>query len=177
MVTVADTTTGVYILQDNGGWVAANTPNTAVLGGAGLTLGSGYIYFDDFNELVNAKSSPTDADFIGWDIAQRTGTNTQKSQAFCGEAILQTIMLSVVLDSTSAQSLETFYDYVNDKDSAQYYLVRQWGSTTFRQFSYAQTLYKYLPVIITDVMVSETNTGGKFVMSGQISMKVATVVT
>jgi hypothetical protein len=174
----ANSSTGVYVLQDNNGWKGNNTPNTCNLGGdTGLELASGYMYFDDFEEVVTVKSTPVDSGYLGWEVTQRTGTETQKSQAFCGEAVATMLVVSVLLDSTKAANLEKFFDYCNDKDSNQYYFVRQWASTTFREFSYSQTLYKYLPIIFTDCMVNETNTGGKFVLSGQLTLRVATVVT
>jgi hypothetical protein len=178
MVTVADTDTGVYILQDQGGWRAANTPNTCTLGGAGLTLGEGYIYFDDFLSLTTTTSTPNNSDFMGWNVGQRTGsTNRQKTGAICAQGIFKQFTLNVLVTSTQQQNFEKFFDFANDVSSSQYHLVRQWASTTFKQFSYEQTLYKYAYVILTGYSLSETNKEGKDIQNLQIQMTQAQLLS
>ena len=58
------TTTGVYLLIDVGGWVAANTPGEADLDS--LVLGTSYMYFDDFLALAESVVTPRDETILGW---------------------------------------------------------------------------------------------------------------
>jgi hypothetical protein len=177
MATVADTSTGVYILQDDpGGWVATGNPNVCVIGGAGLTLGEGYIYFADFESVAVIKDSSGATGYNTWTVTQDYAA-TQGTRATCMEGIVTMIQLNVVMDSTEAQNMSKIYDYMNDDGSSQYYFVRQWASTTFCQFSYKKTLKNYLPVIVTNYTQAEDNTTGKFILNGQITMQVAELQT
>jgi hypothetical protein len=165
---------GVYLLIENNSWHANNTPNTCNLGGGtGLVLGTGYMYFDDVVSLNKHAETPNTDNFIGWTFAQ-DGTTWLKTTAITGQAIFSSFQLNVIVDSTKQQNFEKFFDLHQATKPAQanfqLYLVRQWASTTFKQFSYNGTLYKSAAVVLTDYDINEVSQQGKDAQSLRIGM-------
>ena len=169
----ANSTTGVYLLIDNNGWVAANLPGQCNLGGdSGLVLASGYIYFDNFLSLSISASTPRNDSFTGWNLIQNGETTLAKGQGNAG--VLRTIMLSVLVDSTTQANWSKFFDVHQANTEYQAYLVRQWASTTFRQWDLNETLKSYTPILPVGFQNAETNKEGKDVQTLIISLLAAT---
>ena len=162
--------TGLYLLIDNNGWKAANTPNTCNLGGdTGLILGTGYIYFDDFISLSRGSTTPLSGTHIGWTFAQ-SGSTYLRTNAITGQAIFSRIEANLIITDTQQSNFEKFFDLHQAVTNFQLYLVRQWASTTFKQFSYNATLLKYIAVILTDYDIIEISQGGNDVQNLRIGM-------
>lgn len=161
----ANSTTGLYLLIDNNGWVGNNTPGTCNLGGStGLVLGTGYMYFDDFTSLKRSSTTPNTEGFVGWTFGQGSSTYL-RTNGFTGQAIFSGLEFTAMVDSTQQQNFERFFDIHQAVGNYQLYLVRQWASTTFRQFSYNATLYQYIAVILTNYDIAENGQQGKDVQT------------
>ena len=166
----ANSTTGLYLLIDNSGWVAGNTPNTCKLGGDdGLILGSGYMYFDDFTSLKRSSTTPNTEGFVGWAFGQDSSTYL-KTKAYTGQALLTGLEFTAMVTSTQQSNFEKFFDAHQAVGNYQLYLVRQWASTTFKQFSYNATLYKYITVIPTNYDIAENGQQGKDVQTLRVGL-------
>jgi hypothetical protein len=150
--------TGVYLLIDVGGWVAANAPGDADLGS--LVLGSSYIYFDDFITLEEYASTPNNDSFTGWKFIQ-DGTTYLKTKGLTGQAKSNQFLLTVHVTSTQQANFVKFFDTHQSVSTYQLYLVRQWASETFKQFSYNTANKNYAHVCLVGYSLIETNREGK----------------
>lgn len=160
----ANSDTGVYLLIDNSSWVTNNLPGNCKLGGDdGLVLGTGYMYFNDFLSLARNTTSPSSDSIIGWSFAQ-DGNTYLKTNASTGQGIFTHLEVNVLVTSTQQQNFEKFFDLHQATKPAisgfQLYLVRQWASTTFKQFSYNAGLKKYIAVVLTDYDMIEVSQQG-----------------
>jgi hypothetical protein len=165
------TSVGIYITIDNASKITGNTPGDLDLDQ--LTLGTNYVYLADFQSELVVKDATKSEKFAGWVFgAKGAAALTQKTLGYTGEAVQGTIVITAVVDDTTDQNLQKLFDTANDKDSAQYFLLHQFASETFRQFSYAQTLKKFAYVCLVGYTSTTTNTTGKFMYTVQLTMKV-----
>lgn len=160
-------TTGVYLLIDVGGWVAANTPGEADLDS--LVEGTSYMYFDDFLALSESVATPRDDTFLGWKFSP-DGNVYLKTKGITGQNKLGIFTLSILADSTEAKNFRKFFDVHQAVSYYQLYLVRQYASETFDEFSYNATLKKYIHICLVGYEIVETNKEGKNVRTMNIPM-------
>lgn len=161
------TTTGVYLLIDVGGWVAANTPGEADLDS--LVLGTSYMYFDDFLALAESVVTPRDETILGWKFVP-DGSVYLKTKGITGQNIFRTFTLSILADSTEAKNFRKFFDTHQQVSYYQLYLVRQYAAETFDEFSYNATLKKYAQIVLPSYSIVETNKEGRNVRTLNINM-------
>ena len=165
-----NSTTGFYLCIENNAGIANNTPGEILLGGgAGLVLGTGYMYFDDFISLEEYAGTPNNDVMIGWSFFQ-DGSTYLKTKAQTGQAKLTSLLLTVQVTATQQQNLEKFFDAHQAVEQYQLYGIRQWATTTFKQFSYNATLKKYIAVILNGYTIIETNREGKDVQTLKVQM-------
>ncbi len=149
-----NSTQGLYILADQGGWVAANTPGEADLDS--LVLGTSYIYFASLIRLESSQTHNHESDlergFKSW--ADGEGTRDLRT----GGAEKQYLLVTVEEALSTVEYMESFAKYRNrTARTDEIYLVRQKATTTFRQFpNQVPTLKKYCPVLIRGVNSIET---------------------
>lgn len=160
---------GLYILVDQGGWVAANTPGEADL--SALTLGTTYIYFGSLIRLEYVQTSNYENEnFRGW----RTWPSGEgKMDANTGFHERSTFAFQVEETLTNTEYTEFFHKYYNRSTSwtTRIYLVRQYASESFRQFANnTPALKKYLPIVIRSVVSVETGNTNKqnITVSGEV---------
>lgn len=150
-----NSTQGLYILTDQGGWVAANTPGEADL--ALLSLGTTYLYFDSVIRFESNQSHNYESDLERGLKSWADGEGTRDWST--GGAEKQFILVMAETDLTTAELTEFFAKYWNRiaRGSTEIYLVRQKATTTFRQFpNNTPALKKYIPVILRGVNSIET---------------------
>ena len=162
---------GVYILEDEGGWVAANTPGEADLDN--LAVGDTYIYFDSVISLQHKVTSNYESDdrpgFKTW----YSGSLSIKSNGGFG-ARFGYILLSAEVDATTQANFELFYNRNCVTGDGQKYLVRQWASETFRQFPYQSANKNYAKIIMRGYDITEVEDKGKDVQLLNIAMEEVT---
>lgn len=165
-----NSSTGFYLCIENNDGIADNTPGKINLGGdSGLTLGTGYIYFDDFISLEESVTTPKNDAMVGWSFIQH-GSIYLKTKAQTGQAKFMTLSLTVHSTAAQQQNFEKFFEVHQAVSTYQLYGIRQWASETFRQFSYNATLKKYIAVILPGYISTETNREGKDVQTLKIQM-------
>jgi len=151
---------GVYILEDQGGWVAANTPGEADLDS--LVLGSTYIYFDSVLRFQHYQTHNREGDTnLGWNVMP-TGEGTQDWSTHGTDK--EYISLMVEEDCTTSEKLHFLGKYRNrtTRQATKIYFVKQKTATTFYQFSNATPAQKnYCSCIIRGIDSVETGNSDK----------------
>jgi hypothetical protein len=162
-----NSTTGVYIIIEENGRIAANAPGDIDLDN--LVVGTGYMYFDDFGGLLHNGTTPDTEAMFGWSFSQ-DGTTDGKIWGMTGGCALITYKLVVTATATQQQNFEKFFHNHTALRNYQLYLVRQWASTTFKQFSINGTLQNYIPVILVGYTISEIAQQGYDVQNLEINL-------
>jgi hypothetical protein len=163
----SNSSTGVYLVIEENNQISGNTPNGIDLDN--LTLATGYMYFDKFLSLVLTGSTPYNDNFTGWDFGQSSNPKL-KTTGGTGAGKLVMATLTVHVDATEQQNFLKFWETHISASAYQLYLLRQWASTTFKQFPYNGTLYKYLAVCPVGFTLTEANQQGKDTQTLVITM-------
>lgn len=139
------TTHGLYIIEEQGGSIAANTPGEIDLDS--LTEGTDYIYIEDITSYGKALGFMKKGDNqYGWEVIGLGAGKTQKLTYGDDERLIQ-----FTFECTEAQKelIEPFGVKNNSFIDAQKYLVWQHGATDFEQYPNATGTNKnYAPVIV-----------------------------
>ena len=168
---------GLYILQDFGGWVAANTPGEADLeyglGSTAAALGDEFIYFSSVIMLKHQVTCNYDGDtWYGFKTWPTTGKEVVSSvEAGHRKGV---IMASVEVDATTQANFELFFNRHITRSDPDKYLVRQWDSETFRQWPIGSANKNYIEVIIRGYDIQEVEDKGKDVQLLNIAMEEVT---
>lgn len=163
----SNSTTGVYLVIEENGQIAGNTPGGIDLDN--LVLASGYMYFDDFVALTMETTTPLNDNFTGWQFAQNN-TVKLKTTGFTGFGKLTTLTLTVHVTATTQANFLKFFELHQNISNYQLYLLRQWAATTFKQFPFNTNLLNYVAVILTGNNLVETNKEGKDVQTLVVKM-------
>lgn len=159
MGTVADYTYGVWIMEDEGAWLAANTPDTCTY--TNLVEGDSYIYLDNIVKFdVKMYSNREGEDFLGWKTIQIASSG--KVSASTGGGLRCFVTVTAIVTEDIGEKLKTLYDKHVVAQDGNKYLAHQRAATTFEQFpNEAGTLKKYIEIIIRSMDFTETNDKGK----------------
>ena len=158
-----NSTQGLYIVEDDGASIAADTPGEIDLDL--LVLGTKYIYFDNilgFNERGTANKESDD--FVGF---KTWNTANFKTQANTGGAYRIFYTITTETTETVAENLKLIFalNSVNNAVSGQgkiKYLVKQTATTSFEKFvNSAGVLKNATAVIIRGYDIVEKGTSGK----------------
>jgi len=158
---------GLFFVRGKNGaaydaWVTANTPGDCDLDL--LTENTTWIYFDSVMRLQCSWTSIYEDDVH---IGFRTypGKEEAETDYYTGGADRQIFLAIVETDRATCEGMETVMKYWNKAtriNTEELILVRQYATTTFRQFSNQNiALKKYLPVIINGISYIELGTTDK----------------
>lgn len=154
------TSEGVYLLIEENGRIAAGAPGDIDLDN--LVLGTGYIYFDDFIQLEEAGTAQRTDKFFGWNISPDLTTKL-KVKAQTGANMFLVLNLRVHLTNTQRNNFVKFFQVHQSPTQEQLFLVVQWESEAFEQYSYNTTLQDHLEVIPAGYRIITTLKEGKYV--------------
>lgn len=148
-----NSTVGLYITEDQGGWVAANTPGECDLDS--LVEGDTYIYCPIVIQIRHMLTFNDEGD-------SRKGHSTYFANGSgllghsTGEADRGLLMATCEVTNANASNLKAFSKRNNRIGDGQKYLVHQYASETFELFPRSTgVLKKYLPVIVRGIDVTE----------------------
>lgn len=160
-----NSTVGLYILQDQGGWVAANTPGEADLDL--LSDGDTYWYGPLVLQFRHMLTFNDEGDSRkGHSTYFATGSGLLGHST--GEADRGMLTVACEVTTANGSKIKKFAKLNNRIGDGQKYLVHQYASETFEEFPNASgTLKKYLPVIVRGVDVIEQD--------GRNNTKLATI--
>ena len=160
---------GLYITEDQGGAVAANTPGEIDLDLVG-TIGNEWIHFSNIQRFEEKATFNKETDFVGiktWQTSEFGGV-----QASTGGARRLFFMITVETDETTAEYMKTF-GMLNVKigDTLKY-LVKQTAAESFEQFSnLAGVSKKVSSVIVRGYNIVEIAQSGKDVKIINIALE------
>ena len=158
MADISAFTFGVWIVEEEDGQIAANTPGGITY--TNLVEGDTYIYLDTIIKFEHRLGSAREGtDFLGFDTMQ---IGTRKVQANAGGGIRGFITITAMVTEDIGQKLKTlYYKHVAEGDGNKY-LVHQRATTTFEQVpDDTAALKNYAEIIIRGMHFTETNDGGK----------------
>jgi hypothetical protein len=148
---------GIFLVQEENGQIAANTPGGIEL--ENLSLGDTYFYFDSVKTFEHDLSFGSQSDNMPGHTLSKIGTGLTGHTT--GEGDLCGFTLTATMDETNGELLEKFAKLNNRTSDAAKYLVRQTATNTFRQFpNSAGTFKKYCPVTIMNCKTNEVFTRG-----------------
>ena len=150
-----NSTQGAYLLINQGGWVAANTPGEADLDL--LTLGNNYIYFDSVMRLEHRISTTSDggeSSFVGHNL---NGVSGGQTRDWSGGVDKGNLILLCEVDSITGTHIKSMVKRQNRLSvPLALYLVRQYASETFELFPNHDLVHKkYIEIVTSGVMVVE----------------------
>ena len=150
---------GVYIVEEENGQIAANTPGGIDLDN--LVEGDTYIYFDQVLTFDQKYMSQREGDdFLGWKTMQTSSSGTVSGNVGGGYRHFITFMAKVT-EALGEKMGTLFVKHVASGDGDKY-LVHQRATTTFEQFSNTSgTLKNYCEIIIRGFELKETDQKGK----------------
>lgn len=168
-----NSTQGLYILEEENGQIANNTPGEIQL--TNLTLGTMYVYFDIILRFEHKSTYNKEGDdFTGFKTWQRSPGAVQAST---GGGKRGFFMITVECNETTAENLERM-GVLNVKIGSTSgvgkikYLVKQTASEAFRQFpNSGGTFRKSAAIIIRGVSATEMADSGKDVNVVNIALE------
>jgi len=158
MTDISAHTLGVWIVEEEDGQVAANTPGGITY--TNLVEGDTYIYLDTILEFEHRFLSQREGiEFLGFETMQIADRSVQ---ANAGGGIRGFIRLVALVTEDIGEKLKTLYSKHVIIGDGNKYLVHQRATTTFEQFpNEAGTLKNYIEIIIRSMITIETKDGGK----------------
>jgi len=152
-----NSTVGLYITEEQGGSIAANTPGEIDLDS--LSDGDTYIYCPIVIQLRHALTFNNEGpDRKGHTVYFANGAG--KMGHSTGTADKGLLMVTCEVTNANGSKLKKLAKLNNRIGDGVKYLVHQYASETFEEFPLASgTLKKYIPVIVRGIDVSEQ--GGK----------------
>lgn len=149
---------GIYILEDQNAWVAANTPGEADLDS--LSLGDTYIYFKDPLQFsVQLMSQKEGDELLGWETIQTSNNGTLSGNVYGGARALYIIQAKI--DSTTGGHLQTLFRKHVQAGDGNKYIIFQTATTTFEPFSTVTGVVKnYAEIIIRKVDIGFKDNAG-----------------
>ena len=163
---IKDTTIwGIYILEDQNAWVAANTPGEADLDS--LSLGDTYIYFPDPLQFSIQMMSQKEGDeLLGWETIQTGSSGTLSGNVYGGARALYIIQAKI--DSATGGLIQTLFRKHVQAGDGNKYIIFQTAANTFEPFSTVTGVAKkYAEIIIRKIDIGFKDNAGidnKFVM-------------
>lgn len=143
---------GIFLVEEEDGQIAANTPGGIEL--ENLVLGDSYFYFDSFLTFEHALNFGGQSDNMPGHSLSKTGSGLTGHTT--GEGDLGGFTITATLDESNAELLEQFCKLNNRTLDNAKYLVRQTASNTFRTFSTPSgNPAKYVPVIVLTCKINE----------------------
>ena len=169
MATITATSSvGVYIVEEENGQIAGNTPGGIDL--AALVNGDTYVYADSVIQFEHRLTFNYESDEMrGHNVFRAGGAGQHGHNTYEGDRGYAAIIIEVA--HANASLWENFAKQNNRTGDGAKFLIQQYASNTFREFPNATgTQKKYLPVIVRGVTFSET--GGKNAsIIGQIALE------
>lgn len=149
--------TGAYILEDETGWVAANTPGNANLDN--LTEGTQYLYFDTVRKLDYVLTANRDSEIkIGFTT---TSLGDGKKSWYSHTYENCNLFLIALVTSDVAGKCRRFLKTLNRAGTSQKYFVKQKASEVFELYpNAAAVLKKYTRVIVRGIQTIEVDDKG-----------------
>lgn len=134
---------GIFILEDQGGWVASNLPGDADLDQ--LTEGTQYIFIEDVKRFTRPGNYKWQTNYLG-DGKKRMWTHGDRDLLWQIEALVSEDNSG---DDSGVELIEKFCNIYCKASFTQKYLVFRKSSTDYKQFpNAAGTLMNYCPVMI-----------------------------
>lgn len=169
MATITATSTvGLYIVEEENGQIAGNTPGGIDL--ASLVNGDTYVYAETVIQFEHRLTANYESDEMrGHTVFKAGGAGRHGHNTFEGERGYVAAVIEVTHQNASLW--EKFFKLNNRTGDGKKYCLLQYASNTFREFpNAAGTQKKYLPVIVRGVVFTET--GGKnATIIGQIALE------
>ena len=142
-----NSTQGLYITEDEGGAVAADTPGEIDL--ANLAVGDTYVYFDTILRFEEkATFNDEGLDFFGFKTSSTGSTGDLKVQAITGEGMKVFYMCTVETDETTAENLKLLAAKNVIIGDGIKYLVKQTASEAFETFPNGAGVAKKVTAVI-----------------------------
>lgn len=162
MTDISAHTLGVWIVQEEDGQIAANTPGGITY--TNLVEGDSYIYLNTILKFDHRLYSSREGEdyYGGWKTIQIDDYGGIEARVYGGIRSIFTIMALVTEDI--GEKLKHLYKLHVVAGDGNKYLVHQRAATTFEQFpilNSTSALKRYAEIIIRSMNFTETNDGGK----------------